>query len=148
MATPRSLYDELGVASTASDVEIRRAYRNLATKTHPDRGGDPVAFKRIQQAYEVLSDTKKVPLFLCIRCMLCTSTLLLLAKRRTPDRITPPPLVETKVLRLNWFTHRLRSGSSTPAQARSRKAWKRSSRNPSPEVRRDPLQTVSGSPVS
>ena len=60
MATPRSLYDELDVTSTASDVEIRRAYRNLVTKTHPDRGGDPVAFKRIQQAYEVLSNKEKV----------------------------------------------------------------------------------------
>ena len=60
MTTSRSLYDELGVASTATDVEIRRAYRNLVTKTHPDRGGDPVAFKRVQQAYEVLSDAQKV----------------------------------------------------------------------------------------
>ena len=63
MTTTRSLYDELGVIARASDVEIRRAYRNLVTKTHPDRGGDPVAFKRVQQAYEVLSDAQKVPHF-------------------------------------------------------------------------------------
>jgi len=60
MTEPRSLYEELDIAAQASDVEIRRAYRNAATKTHPDRGGDPVAFKRVQQAYEVLSDPKKV----------------------------------------------------------------------------------------
>ena len=60
MPAPPSLYDDLGVTSRASDVEIRRAYRNLVTKTHPDRGGDPVAFKKIQQAYEVLSDAQKV----------------------------------------------------------------------------------------
>ena len=60
MAKPPSLYEELNVAPGASDIEVRRAYRNLATQTHPDRGGDPVAFKRIQQAYEVLSDKKKV----------------------------------------------------------------------------------------
>ena len=60
MAKTATLYDELGVSARASDVEIRRAYRNLVTKTHPDRGGDPAAFKRIQQAYETLSDAKKV----------------------------------------------------------------------------------------
>ena len=60
MAKTSNLYDELGVSARASDVEIRRAYRNLVTKTHPDRGGDPAAFKRIQQAYEILSDVKKV----------------------------------------------------------------------------------------
>ena len=41
-------------------LQIRRAYRNLLTKTHPDKGGDSEQFDRIKSAYEVLADTKKV----------------------------------------------------------------------------------------
>lgn len=37
-------------------LQIKRAYRNVATKEHPDKGGDPEKFKLIQKAYEVLSD--------------------------------------------------------------------------------------------
>ena len=39
--------------------QIKRAYRNLATKAHPDKGGDPDAFRALVQAYEVLSDEGK-----------------------------------------------------------------------------------------
>jgi DnaJ-class molecular chaperone len=35
--------------------QIRRAFRNLASKEHPDKGGNPDRFRAIQQAYEVLS---------------------------------------------------------------------------------------------
>ena len=43
----------------ASCLQIRRAYRNLASKQHPDKGGDVEAFRSLQQAYEVLSDGGK-----------------------------------------------------------------------------------------
>jgi curved DNA-binding protein len=58
-----SLYDTLGVAKTASADDIRKAYRKLARKHHPDvNPGDKAAeasFKKIASAYEVLSDDAK-----------------------------------------------------------------------------------------
>jgi curved DNA-binding protein len=58
-----SLYDQLGVAKTASVEDIRKAYRKLARKHHPDvNPGDAraeAAFKKISAAYDVLSDEKK-----------------------------------------------------------------------------------------
>src|SRR5262245_65387648 len=60
---PRDYYETLGVSKTASDDDIKKAYRGLARKYHPDRNpGDKQAeirFKEIQDAYEVLSDSKK-----------------------------------------------------------------------------------------
>lgn len=41
-------------------LQIRRAYRNLLTKTHPDKGGDTEQFDRVKAAYEVLADVGKV----------------------------------------------------------------------------------------
>jgi curved DNA-binding protein len=56
-------YKLLGVSKTASDEEIKKAYRKLAMKYHPDRTkGDKTAeerFKKISEAYAVLSDSKK-----------------------------------------------------------------------------------------
>ena len=56
----RDYYNLLGVARTASDKEIRQAYRRLARKYHPDVNsgdrGDEAKFKEINEAYEVLSD--------------------------------------------------------------------------------------------
>lgn len=55
----KKLYEVLGVPQTASKEEIRKAFRKLAVKTHPDRGGDQEKFKEVNAAYEVLSDDEK-----------------------------------------------------------------------------------------
>jgi len=53
-------YDLLGVSKSASDDEIKKAYRKLAHKHHPDKtGGDEKKFKEINEAYQVLSDKTK-----------------------------------------------------------------------------------------
>lgn len=54
-----SYYDILGVSSYATADEIRRAFRKLAAKYHPDAGGDEKKFKAISEAYTTLSDEKK-----------------------------------------------------------------------------------------
>lgn len=50
------LYDELGIAPTANDAEILAAGRARAKQTHPDAGGSPEAFDRVQKALQVLRD--------------------------------------------------------------------------------------------
>jgi curved DNA-binding protein len=52
-------YTILGVEKTASPEQIKAAYRKLASKNHPDKGGDTVRFQEIQTAYDVLSDASK-----------------------------------------------------------------------------------------
>jgi len=52
-------YRALGVTKTATDKEIKTAYKKAAMKNHPDKGGDPDKFKDISRAYEVLSDKDK-----------------------------------------------------------------------------------------
>jgi len=52
-------YETLGVDKTASQDEIKKAYRKLAAKHHPDKGGDTSTFQKISQAYETLSDNQK-----------------------------------------------------------------------------------------
>jgi len=52
-------YEILGVPKGASDEEIKKAYRKLAGKHHPDRGGDTAKFQEIQSAYDTLSDPQK-----------------------------------------------------------------------------------------
>jgi molecular chaperone DnaJ len=67
MANREDYYSVLGVPRTAKDAEIKKAYRRLARKNHPDvNPGDKSAeerFKRIQEAYDVLSDPKKRPIY-------------------------------------------------------------------------------------
>src|SRR6476646_5030173 len=60
-------YQTLGVGRQAGDEEIRKAYRKLARKHHPDLNpGDKAAedrFKKVQEAYDVLSDPKKKQMY-------------------------------------------------------------------------------------
>ncbi len=59
MAPSANYYDILGVKKDASADEIKKAFRRLARKHHPDAGGDEEKFKEINEAYETLSDTEK-----------------------------------------------------------------------------------------
>lgn len=53
------LYSELGISRGAPTAEIRDAYKKAARQHHPDKGGDPEKFKRIQRAHEILTDDDK-----------------------------------------------------------------------------------------
>jgi len=53
------LYETLGIAKSADEKEIKKAYRKLAVKHHPDKGGDEAKFKEVSAAYEILSDKEK-----------------------------------------------------------------------------------------
>ena len=55
----KQLYEVLDVAPNASKKEIKKAYKKKAMKCHPDRGGDEKEFKKIQHAYEILSNDEK-----------------------------------------------------------------------------------------
>lgn len=55
----KDYYHILGLARGASQDDIKRAYRRLAHKFHPDKGGDEVKFKEVSEAYQILSDADK-----------------------------------------------------------------------------------------
>lgn len=64
MAEKEDFYKVLGIERNASDAEIKKKYRSLAMKFHPDRNADDpetaeAKFKQIKEAYEILSDPKK-----------------------------------------------------------------------------------------
>jgi DnaJ family protein A protein 2 len=74
-------YEVLGVPKTATAAEIKKAYRKLALKNHPDKGGDPELFKTITVAYEVLSDAEKREVYDQVRC----------ADERPAEHVVPVP---------------------------------------------------------
>lgn len=56
----KDYYAVLGISRSASDAEIKKAYRKMAAKYHPDKPtGDEAKFKEISEAYETLSDAEK-----------------------------------------------------------------------------------------
>ena len=58
----KDYYSVLGVSKGATDDELKKAYRKMALKFHPDKNQSPGAeekFKQIGEAYDVLSDPKK-----------------------------------------------------------------------------------------
>src|ERR687890_422554 len=65
-STKPDYYEILGVSRSASDDDIKKAYRRLALQYHPDRNSAPEAterFKEATEAYQVLSDSEKRSLY-------------------------------------------------------------------------------------
>lgn len=52
-------YETLGVGKDATEAQLKRAYRKLALKHHPDKGGSPEKFKQVSEAFSTLSDPRK-----------------------------------------------------------------------------------------
>ena len=55
----KDYYKILGVSKNASQDDIKKAYRKLAHKYHPDKGGSGDMFKEVSEAYQILSDRDK-----------------------------------------------------------------------------------------
>jgi hypothetical protein len=55
-------YETLGLKKGASLADLTKVYRSLALKLHPDKGGDPEQFKKVQAAYHLLNDNSMPPL--------------------------------------------------------------------------------------
>ena len=58
-ADTTKLYETLGIEKSSTAAQIKKAYRKKALRMHPDKGGDPEEFKKLQAAYDVLSDEDK-----------------------------------------------------------------------------------------
>ena len=56
-------YEILGVNTTSNSGEIKKAYRKLSIKNHPDRGGNPEDMKKINAAYQTLGDPEKKKMY-------------------------------------------------------------------------------------
>jgi len=56
-------YSILGVSRNASQKDIKKAYRSLANKYHPDKGGDSAQFQKIAEAYDTLGDPHKKQMY-------------------------------------------------------------------------------------
>lgn len=59
MSSTSNFYDLLDISKDASSNDIKKAYRKLAVKHHPDKGGNEEEFKKISEAYDVLSNDEK-----------------------------------------------------------------------------------------
>ena len=55
----KNYYDILGVSEDASNEQIKKAFKDIAKKEHPDRGGNEAVFKEANEAYDTLKDPKK-----------------------------------------------------------------------------------------
>jgi DnaJ-class molecular chaperone len=55
----RDYYEVLGVGKSASEADIKKAFRSKAHKLHPDKGGDKAKFQELNEAYQVLGDKNK-----------------------------------------------------------------------------------------
>ena len=55
----KNYYDILGVSEDASNDQIKRAFKEIAKKEHPDRGGDEARFKEANEAYDTLKNSQK-----------------------------------------------------------------------------------------
>jgi len=55
----KDFYEVLGVSKSASEADIKKAYRSKAHKLHPDKGGDKAKFQEINEAYQVLGNKEK-----------------------------------------------------------------------------------------
>ena len=71
----RDYYDVLGVQKGASDDELKKAYRKLAMKYHPDRNSDdpnaPDKFKEASEAYFSVKSRRRLSA-VCLDCLTCT----------------------------------------------------------------------------